>query len=162
MFILRQVLLGTLLLYLYHTNLMCDSEQTYFIKSTEDTPCAAQPCLTLSKFVNNITNDVKIGVILQFGAGNHTLNSQWNFSNNDKCSMSSKGRNSTIICDKLGAGIAFSNVSMVTLTNLTFIGCGNNSRFYAVLQLFLEVPSMPLAPYLQWVVTGINTGEINV
>ena len=49
--------------------------------------------------------------------------------------MSSKDNNNTIICDKLGAGFTFNNVSMVILTNITFIGCGSDFRFYAVLQL---------------------------
>ena len=113
-----------------------DNEQTYFIKATADSPCAAHSCFTLSNFINNTAKDVKTGMILQFGAGNHTLNSRCNFSNIEKCSMSSKDSNNTIIiCDKLGAGFTFNNVSMVTLINIIFIGCGNDSRFYAVLQL---------------------------
>ena len=49
--------------------------------------------------------------------------------------MSSNDNNSIIICSKLAAGFTFKNVSMITLTNLTFIGCGNDSRSYAVLQM---------------------------
>ena len=122
-----------LLLSLHYT---CDSEQTYFIKATEDSPCAAQPCLTLSKFANTTTEDVEAGIVLQFGAGNHTLYSRRIFSNIEKCSMFSKDSNSLIVCSKVAAGFTFKNVSIVTLTNLTFIGCGNDSRYNPVLHIF--------------------------
>ena len=132
MCILRPLIQGILLLSLHYT---CDSEQTYFIKATEDSPCAAQPCLTLSKFANTTTEDVEAGILLQFGAGNHTLRSRRTFSNIEKCSMFSKDSNSLIVCSEVAAGFTFKNVSIVTLTNLTFIGCGNDSRYNAVLHI---------------------------
>ena len=49
--------------------------------------------------------------------------------------MLSKGNNSIISCGKLAAGFTFKDVRMVTLTNLTFIGCGKDSRLKAVLQI---------------------------
>ena len=134
MCILRPLIQGILLLSLYHT---CDSEQTYFIKATEESSCAAQPCLTLSKFANTTTKDVEAGIVLQFGAGNHTLHSRRTFSNIEKCSMFSRDNNySLIACSKAAAGFTFKNVSIVTLTNLTFIGCGNDSRYNPVLHIF--------------------------
>jgi hypothetical protein len=162
MFILRQLILGTLLLYLHHTNSVYDNEKTYFIKATEDSPCAAQPCLTLSKFVSNITEDFKASVILQFGAGNHTHNSRWNFSNIEKCSMSSKDNNSTIICNEVGAGFTFNNVSIVTMANLTFIGCGNSSKFYAVLQLFQVSINISVCTFLHSKGRAIEAAHTNV
>ena len=134
MFVQRLLILGTLLQCLHYT--ICDHEQTYFIKAAEDSPCAAQPCLTLSEFIHNATKVNKAGVIsLQFGVGNHELHSRLTFSNIKLCSMFSLDTNSTIACDKFAAGFTFQNVSMATLTNLTFISCGNSSRFYAVLQI---------------------------
>ena len=133
MLILRSLILDLLLLHL--NRVTSGSEQTYFIKATEDFTCAAQPCLTLSEFIHNTTNDVKASMILQFGAGNHTLSSRWSITNIENCSMSSKDNNSIIICSKLAAGFTFQNVSTVMLTNLTFIECGNDSRFNAVLQI---------------------------
>ena len=75
-------------------------------------------------------------MILQFGTGNHILNSTLTFANIEKCSLSSIDNNSNIVCSKL-AGFIFKNLSMVTLMNLTFIGCGfrNDSRSIAVLQI---------------------------
>ena len=132
MYILRPLIQGILLLSLHYT---CDSEQTYFIKPMEDSPCATQPCLTLSKFAYTTTEDVEAGIVLQFGPGNHTLYSRHIFSNIKKCSMFSKDGNSLIVCSKVAAGFTFKNVSIVTLTNLTFIGCGNDSRYNAVLHI---------------------------
>ena len=157
-------MLGTLFLYLYHTNSMCDSEKTFFIKATEDSPCAAQPCLTISEFVNNITNNIKVMHAEWFCnlARQETihLNSQWNFSSNEK--YSTKGRNNTIICDKLGAGFAFSNVSIVLLTSLTFIGCGNDSWFYVVLQLFLVNISISVCTFLHSKGSAIEAAHTNI
>ena len=133
MVFLRPLIVGMLLQHLHYT--ICDSEKTYFIKATEDSPCATQPCLTLSEFIHNTTKDIKAGMVLLFGAGNHTLNSRKNFSNIEKCSMLSKDNNSIIACGKLVTGFTFKNVSMVTLTNITFIGCGNESISNAVLQI---------------------------
>lgn len=132
MCILKPLIQGILLLSLHYT---CDSEQTYFIKATEDSPCAAQPCLTLRKFANTTTKDVNASIVLQFGTGNHTLHSRCTFSNIEKCSMLSKDNNSLITCSKVAAGFTFKNVSIVTLTNLTFVGCGNDSRYNAVLHI---------------------------
>ncbi len=135
MYILRPLILGILLLYLHYTT--CDNEQTYFIKATEDSSCAAQPCLTLNKFATTTIKDAEAGAILQFGPGNHTLHSRRTFSNIEKCSMLSKDNTSLITCSKVAAaGFTFKNVSIVTLTNLTFIGCGNDSRYNAVLNIF--------------------------
>ena len=133
MFVLRQLILSILLQCVCYETY--GGEQTYFIKATEDSPCADQPCLTLSELVHNTTKDVKARLSLQFGAGNHMLNYRWNFSNIEKCSIFSKDKNTSITCNKLAAGFTFANVSMVTLTNLTFIGCGNVSRSNAVLQI---------------------------
>ena len=130
MCILRSLIQSILLLSLHYT---CDSEQTYFIKATEYSPCAAQPCLTLSKFTNTTT---KSGIVLQFGAGNHTLYSRHIFSNIEKCSIFSKDNSSLIVCSEVAAGFTFKNVSIVTLTNLTFIRCGNASRYNPVLHIF--------------------------
>ena len=134
MLTLRSLILGILLQHFsYATG---DSAQKYFIKASEDSLCAAQPCLTLNEFVHNTTKDIKAGLILQFGPGSHILNSRLTLPNNiKKYSMSSNDNNSIIICSKLmAAGFTFKNVSMITLTNLTFIGCGNDSRSNAVLQ----------------------------
>ena len=49
--------------------------------------------------------------------------------------MFSKDNNSIIACGKLAAGFTFENVSIITLTNLTFIGCGHDSISNAVLQV---------------------------
>jgi predicted outer membrane repeat protein len=50
--------------------------------------------------------------------------------------MLSKDNTSFITCSKVAAaGFTFRNVSIVTLTNLTFIGCGNDSRYNAVLHI---------------------------
>ena len=133
MFVLRPLILGILLQHLSCTT--CDSGQTYYIKASEDSPCASQPCLTLSEFAHNTTKSVKTDMVLQFGDGNHILNSRLTFSNTKKYSMISKGNNSVIACGKLAAGFTFENVSLVMLTNLTFIRCGNNSRSNAVLQI---------------------------
>ena len=133
MLILRSLILGILLLHLSHDT--CGSEQIYFIKATEDSQCASQPCLTLNEFVHNTTKDVKASIILQFGAGNHTLGTRWITTNIEKCSMLSNDNNSIIVCNKLAAGFTFENMSLVTLANLTFIGCGNDSRFNAVLHI---------------------------
>ena len=133
MLILRSLILGILLQHFsYATG---DRAQKYFIKASEDSPCAAQPCLFLSEFVHNTTKDIKAGIILEFGAGNHILNARMPLLNIKKYSMFSKDNNSIIVCTKLAAGFTFKNVGMITLTNLTFIGCGNDSRSHAVLQI---------------------------
>ena len=117
---------------------LCDTasttEQIYFIRASGNFPCAAQPCLTLDKFSHNTTR-YYASITLQFGAGNHVLNSRFTISHIKKYSMVSKDNISTIVCGELADGFTFKNVSMITLTNLTFIGCGSDSRSKAVLQI---------------------------
>ena len=51
---------------------------------------------------------------------------------------------------------------MVTLTNLTFIGCGNNSRFYAVLQLFLVNINISVCTFLHSKGRAIEAAHTNI
>ena len=132
MIVLRLLILGMLLQHLSFTT--CNNVRTYFIKQSEDSPCAAQECLTLNQFVLNTTKDDRADIVLQVDVGKHIFPSRLTFANIKSFSMYSKDNNNTITCSQ-SAGFTFTNVRMVTLINLTFIGCGNSFRFNAVLQI---------------------------
>ena len=121
----KSLILGILLLHLSFES--CSSE-TSFIRSSENSNYSAQSCFTLNEFVvNTIDKDIEAEIC----PGNHSVSALSDFQNIMNFSMFSVKKNSTIITCSKSAGFRFHNISVVRLTNLTFIGCGSN---YALLQ----------------------------
>ena len=128
--------LGILLLCL---SFKCCSNETYFIIPSENSTCAtaAQPCLTLNEFIVNTTADEHIQA--EVSAGNHIFSAQSVFHNTRNFSMFSVKSSSTIITCNQSAGFQFLNVSVVTIANLTFIGCGNNYALLRISQTNIDI-----------------------
>ncbi len=141
MLVLRSLIFCTILL--QHSSYgIRDNAWIFFIKTSEDSPCTAQPCLTLNQLDLNTTDSedayTRADIILQFGNGNHKFLSTFTFSNITKFSMLSKDKNNTIACSQL-SGFIFNNVSTLMLINLTSIGCGNNKGFLQISQVYTDI-----------------------
>ena len=132
----REILLFILFLILA----ISSSEESghYTVIPSLDAPCnKTELCLTLSQFMNNSSDDLSANTTLHFLQGEHYLDSTLLIKNVDTFYMSSRDRNVTIVCNHSGAQFKFSNVSVVHINGLTFIGCTGN-KFIYVSQFTLE------------------------
>ena len=125
--LVKALILGILLV-------VCAKEWTYIIKPTKDSTCTRQQCLTFYQFVTNDAKYIRDEMMLEVSAGNHSLSVKLIISNISKLSIVSNSTNNSITCSQHG-GLEFSSVSVVTLINLTFIDCGDNSQLNPVLWL---------------------------
>ena len=93
--------------------------------------------LTLSQFANNISDYRSANVTLHFLPGEHNLDSALLINNVNSFYVNSSDNNVTIACSHSGANFEFSNVSVVHVSGLTFVGCTGN-KFINIGQLTLE------------------------
>ena len=103
----------------------------YITPSSNDSICPQQPCLSLSQltadsscYLGNETN-----ISLFFLPGNHSLNEELSLSHADNFSMTKDiGGNGTVFveCVRQSGKFNFSEMTIVTIKDLHFIGCGSN------------------------------------
>ena len=100
----------------------CDSAD-YFINHSNFN-CMGQPCLTFQQFSANASKLLKDDTVLRFSAGIHSSPSKGlKVVNKEKFSSIAKNMDTIITCLD-SKSFQFDNVTMVTITNLTFKGCG--------------------------------------
>lgn len=120
-------------LLLYATLTTCSSVE-YFIIPSRTSSCISTSCLTFQQFITNFSNYQEKKMILRFGPGNHLFHSKLNVTNVDTLSIMSNSTENFINCSK-SAGFIFSNVMTISLTNLSFNGCGKPSRNNVVIKV---------------------------
>ena len=104
-----------------------------------DAPCneTELQCLTLSQIANSSSDYLVANMTLHFLPGEHSLDSTLLIKNSDSLYASSLDSNVTIACSHSSASFEFSNISVVHISGLTFIGCTGN-KFININQLTLE------------------------
>ena len=120
-----------------------DKKTTLFItpSSSSSVPCPANPCLTLSQFVQNssilLSSSSQSNLI--FLVGNHILDTSLTVSNISSFFMitnsSSEGAHS-ITCHH-NVSFNFENVTALQIKGLKFIGCGGN-KFLSIKNFSIE------------------------
>ena len=95
----------------------------YFINHS-NLNCTGQACLTLQQFAANVPKLLKNTTVLRFSTGIHSSPStRLRVANKKKFSSIAENTDTVITC--LDSKVfQFDNVTMVTITNLTFIRCG--------------------------------------
>lgn len=116
-FILRLLLLTVLSIQEH----MCQSF-VYHIKASENTNCHAK-CLTLSEFASTLRNSSDTDIMLNILPGDHCLNVNLSISNVANISIHSD--NATIVCES-NVHFVFESIEKLAISNMKFIGCGNN------------------------------------
>ena len=110
----------------------------YTVIPSPDDPCnETEQCLTLSQFANNSTEYLGINVMLHFVQGEHIIESTILIDNLNTFNMSSCDRNVTIVCNQSWTNFELSNMSVVHVSGLTFIGCTGN-KFVNISQFVPE------------------------
>ena len=103
------------------------SKVYYYITPSSNASCPEHPCLTLSRFVGNVTNysGQDTGIVLIFLPGNHSLNRQL-FLFNANVSMESQQNQPSPVTIKCESPSQFvvSETACVSMKGLHFIGCG--------------------------------------
>ena len=112
-----------------------NSEYHTVIHSQGD-PCnEIEHCLTLSQFVNNISDYLSENMTLNFLPGEHNLDSAQLIKNINSFYMSSLDTNVTIACSHSG-NFEFGNISTIHIRGLIFIGC--SGKLINISQLTLK------------------------
>ena len=126
------------------TNVGCASNEAYYtmIPSPSDL-CPREPCLTLSQFAANSSNYLSTNTTLFFLQGNHSLESNLLVENVNMMSVLSNSANTAaVICKHSlvvynesatisnSTSFKFSNVRILHISGLTFIGCAVNKVEY--------------------------------
>ena len=116
--------------------LVLSSHTTHYVKPTPDTPCPADPCLTLSQYAQQAHHFFTSKTTLLLLPGDHVLSVNFTVENVSNfevhpAQLFSHAENQAvkIVCQGL-VGFTFHNVSHVTLHGLTFNSCGKHSVEY--------------------------------
>ena len=122
----QRFLLSLILLLQYSRFTECNSAE-YFINPPTNLPCLGQPCLTFQQFAANAFKHIKNDTVLRFSSGIHNSPSTGlNVANKERFSSISENMDTVITCNQSNV-FRFDNVAMITITNLTFKGCGKSS-----------------------------------
>ena len=101
-----------------------------YIMSSEDSQCPPaglqMTCSTLQQFTYNTENFSSDSLTLIFQQGWHTLHSELMAINSSEFLMYAESENAWINCDSIGY-LNMYNVTRVLISNLTLIGCGENT-----------------------------------
>lgn len=122
---MSSTLAGPVLVLILSTTLNHASGKVYHIKPSPSLPCPAEPCLILSQFVHESHSYLESNTTLIFLPGKHKLKSILWITNVNSLSVYSHSSRVTITCKSLGR-FDFSNIHIVHVQNLTFIGCAAN------------------------------------
>ena len=94
--------------------------------------CPLSPCITLTQFASNESNDLHPNTRLIFQPGDHTLDSQLSITNINKLTITSNSTVAmgTVIVCKDSSRFNFNTIGEVVISGLNFIGCGSNRVEY--------------------------------
>ena len=87
--------------------------------------CTIPPCCTLLEFATNFSLDLTSNTTLILAPGTHYLDGNLTISNVETISMLSTRSAAQILCEN-SSFFSFYNCTSLKLTNINFLGCGNN------------------------------------
>ena len=124
-----QVFIGLLLV--LHTTTAASGTVLY-VTPTLETPCPAKPCHTLSQYAHNVSEYITTDTTFVFLPGDHSLDTDFNIS--DISSLAIVGNTSSfprltsrVVCSNTDAMVAIANVSLLSITALEVLSCGQNN-----------------------------------
>ncbi len=102
------------------------ASEVYYITTGPRDPSCPGRCLTLSQFATNISHLLDPNTTLIFLPGTHHLNSTvLKIANLDYFAMQSENSTAHIVCENYSS-VHFNHSQCIEITNLEFIGCGEN------------------------------------
>ena len=114
---------GLLIILIY----IASCEQYYIIPSN-DVECPVEVCLTLSEISSGVSTYTEGNkTIFTLHPGNHSLDKQLSISNISEFQMVSNESSTTSILCKSSARMEILDISIVLISGLKFIGCGDSS-----------------------------------
>ena len=112
---------------------ICSGHTIRYVKPTPNTPCPADPCLTLSEYAQQPRHYLTSNTMLLLLPGDHTLSVNFTVENVSEfeisaAQLSSQAENQPvkIVCQGL-VGFTFRNISHMTLHDLTFTSCSKGA-----------------------------------
>ena len=128
-----------------------------------ESPCPAEPCVTLSQLAINLTQYLNDNMTMIFLRGNHSLDRKLLFTNVTTVTATvtalsrshSASENILIECALQYANFVFSKIEFVHISNLYFMGC--NHKFESVGELTVELASFQGYKYTGSAVELIDT-----
>ena len=109
---------------------VCFTQSTYYIKPTPDTPCPAEPCLTLSEYAQG--HFLTSNTTLIFLPGNHSLDRDIAVTNVTRFVMLGDSTDDPDITTRIActspAGFVFQDISEVQVHLMEVNSCGNNEH----------------------------------
>ena len=109
----------------------CSGHTVRYVKPTPDTPCPADPCLTLSEYAQQPHHYLTSNTTLLLLPGDHVLSVNFTVENVSEFEInasSSSPQAVKIVCQQL-VGFTFRNISHMTLHGLTFTSCSRGATF---------------------------------
>ena len=114
----------------------CSGHTTHYVTPTPDSPCPADPCLTLSEYAQQPHHYLTSNTTLLLLPGDHVLSVNFTVENIShfeiraaQLSPQAKNRAVKVMCEGF-VGIMFRNISHLTMHSLTFDSCGKDSVQY--------------------------------
>ena len=102
------------------------STSEFFILPNSNTPCPMRPCYTLSQVMNNTSNCFTSNTTVVFPPGHHEVSTEGQLviQNVNNISLVGDNDNSTMIKCAVKFGLAFINITNLTVSTLSFSMCG--------------------------------------
>ena len=123
-----RIVMATLLPFLVRfTN--CSDHTTHYVKPAANTPCPADPCLTLSEYAQQTHHWLTSNTTLLFLPGDHALSVNFtveNVSDFGVYAQQTSSADARIVCQGL-VGITFRYISRMTVHGLAFNSCGKGA-----------------------------------
>jgi len=126
-----RIIIATLLPLLVHFT-TCSDHTKHYVKPTANTPCPADPCLTLLEYAQQTHHYFTSNTTLAFLPGDHVLSVNFMVENVSDFEIYAQqtttadnytASGSRIVCQGL-VGLAFRNISHMKVHGLTFNSCG--------------------------------------
>ena len=119
----------------------CSGHTTHYVTPTPDSPCPADPCLTLSECAQQPQHYLTSNTTLLLLPGDHVLSMNFTVENVSNFEIhvaqlsSPSGIQAVKVACKGFVGLLFRNISHLTMNSLTFDSCGKDSVQYIQLGL---------------------------
>ena len=113
-----------LALFVAVTSVLCE-EITILQSATSDCPgeLTGEICLTLEQFVSNPTYSQSSEIVLSMQSGRHDLSTDLLISSSTR-NFTMRSAGATIACDTPSRSLTWSSVEDITITGISFNGCG--------------------------------------
>ena len=115
--------------------------KTYYVIPTSSSPCpkGGLPCFTLSQYASKTNAYFASNTSLVLLPGNHSLDSKLWINSISYLKFATKNTSmyTAVFCYQSVSGLYFEVIERVSITGLTFVGCGTNSIYNQCGPLYL-------------------------